>query len=58
MKYYENDEFIVPKKYQTMSVEQLEKSCNITEKIYRFILKLKPSGKKDKLDDLEFKVNL
>lgn len=58
MRYFENDEFVVPEKYQKMTLEQLDKRCSITEKIYKIILKLRPSTQKDKLDSLGFKVNL
>ena len=56
MKYYENDEFSIPKKYQSMSIEQLDRSCKSWEKFYKFISKQKPS-KKSTLDSLGIKVN-
>lgn len=58
MKYYENDEFVVPEKYQKMTVEQLNKRCSIIEKCHTLVSKLKPSVKENKLDSLGFKVNL
>ncbi|MBQ2706173.1 MAG: hypothetical protein IJF60_05075 [Agathobacter sp.] len=58
MKYYENDEFVVPQKYQKMTAEQLGKKCGIVEKWHTLVSKLKPSVKENKLDSLGFKVNL
>lgn len=56
MRHYENDEFTISQKYQTMSAEQLDRSCKSWEKFYRFISKIRPS-KKNKLDSLEIRVN-
>lgn len=58
MKYYENDEFIVPDKYKNMSLEQLNRRCKIWEAFHKLVSKIVPSRKNDKLDKLGIKVNL
>lgn len=58
MRYYENDEFTIPKRYQKMTAEQLDRECRIYEMFHKFSLKFRRSSKTDKLKDVGIKVNL
>lgn len=58
MRYYENDEFNIPKRYQAMSVEQLDRSCKAYEVFHKLISKIRRSSKKDKMKEMGIKVNL
>ena len=58
MRYYENDEFTIPKRYQKMTVEQLDRRCRMYEMFHKFILKFRRSSKSDKIKDIGIKFNL
>lgn len=57
MRYYENDEFTIPNRYQKMSAEQLENRCRIYEIFHKLCTKVRRPSKTNKLKDAGIKVN-
>lgn len=57
MRYYENDEFTIPKRYQKMSVEQLESRCRIYEIFHKLRTRFRRPSKTNKLKNAGIKVN-
>lgn len=57
MRYYEKDDFVVPEKYEKMSLEQLERRCKVWEKVSVLFSKIMPSSKKNIENNSNVKFN-
>ena len=57
MSYYEKDDFVVPEKYEKMSLKQLQRSCKIWETLSVLFSKIMPSSKKKIKNNTSIKFN-